>query len=453
MRVRMALICLFGILGAWANPIARDIMLADYDHLRSGPTHEQISAALQTAAKRLESTPPPAVEVITPQIETLPRVTPPQPTANPEQLVGVSSSITAEQIEDVLREYDSPALLEPSLANHLLSEGDRTSIDPAHVLSMFIFESGAGSNPAWAGNLGGGEYSNNPGNIVCTESARQIGCYGRFGVYRSWADGFSDKFELLACYAEPQREYCPGLWTGAPLAENSVTAAVHRWAPPSDNNDSAGYARFVVGFANEYRALNTGSQLVFPAVPADAPVSPSLPTYADLLAEMPALPEVSASARGVVRSSPLPLDGYGVYTRACIEANVLYTLGKSPGLERGSIAPEADWSWFEHNGSDLAGETKACYGILAAGWCDLAARYAEVARQLNLGRQFDDHSWSENGGIDLAIVGPDDNVVVWGAPGVRGGQDLYLTNTTDQTFNYRTVIEGDTLFVEGWLSV
>lgn len=132
-------------------------------------------------------------------------------------------TITVEQIEQVLREYNSPAV---GHGREIYDLGVKYGINPAISLAFFIHESGAGSNPAWAGWKPDGTTTNNVGNIICTPGWR---CYGRFRDYATWGEGIEDWYKLI-------KDLYIGEW-----GRQTVDDIIPKYAPASDNNDEAAY--------------------------------------------------------------------------------------------------------------------------------------------------------------------------------------------------------------------
>ncbi|WP_448544848.1 glucosaminidase domain-containing protein [Roseiflexus sp.] len=132
-------------------------------------------------------------------------------------------SISAEQIDRILAEWQSPAA---GTGATWVELGVRYGIDPAYALAFFIHESGAGTAPGWAGRKPDGSTTHNIGNIIC---AGYPTCYGRFRDYASWEAGIEDWYRLIAV------EYVE--WRGvhtveeivpiyAPVVENDVPAYI-----------------------------------------------------------------------------------------------------------------------------------------------------------------------------------------------------------------------------------
>jgi hypothetical protein len=149
-----------------------------------------------------------------------------------------------------------------------------------------------------------------------------------------------------------------------------------------------------------------------------------------------------------VRSVELPMNGFGVYNQNTMENTVRYSIEASPGLQDVTIPPDGQWS-FNQNWTVDTGRLATEYGVLGAAMCDVAARYSNAAHALGIHADFPDHL---SNGIDLALVPAEDNVTIWGTPGLPGGADLTLTNTTDQTVRMIGRIEEDgNFYVYGWL--
>jgi beta-N-acetylglucosaminidase len=133
------------------------------------------------------------------------------------------NSLNAAQIDSVLAEYNSPA---KGHGNAFVDAGERTNIDNAYVLYIFIHESSAGTNTSWAGMKADGTTTHNIGNIICTPDWQGT-CYNRFREYDNWDDGIYAAFDLLAYYRDE-------------MGIETIDAAINTWAPPIEN-DTQGY--------------------------------------------------------------------------------------------------------------------------------------------------------------------------------------------------------------------
>lgn len=67
-----------------------------------------------------------------------------------------------------------------------------------------------------------------------------------------------------------------------------------------------------------------------------------------------------------------------------------------------------------------------------------------VAKQLGLERTYPRHP----GGLNN--IPYDDTVVIW-SKGMRGGQDLIITNKTNRTAIFKATVENEVFTVFGWL--
>ena len=150
-------------------------------------------------------------------------------------LVG-AQSLTAEQIDVILNECNSPA---KSTGADWVTAGNHYGIDAAYAVAFFYHESTCGSNAAWAGIKPDGTTTHNVGNIICAGYAT---CFGRFRDYPDWQAGINDWFRLIAIEYVQQR----GLTT--------VAGIIPVYAPSSDNNDVDGYVGAVNELVTEWRA-------------------------------------------------------------------------------------------------------------------------------------------------------------------------------------------------------
>lgn len=133
-------------------------------------------------------------------------------------------SLTADEVEAILKGYDSPAGIEGGFGQMTVDECKRTGIDNAYVVAMFIHESTAGT-------AGAAVETHSTGNIICTDG----NCAGRFQRYADWKAGGRAHFTLLKCYRDGGGEGCDGLWSGK--KHDTIVDALYTWAPPSDNNN------------------------------------------------------------------------------------------------------------------------------------------------------------------------------------------------------------------------
>jgi Mannosyl-glycoprotein endo-beta-N-acetylglucosaminidase len=158
--------------------------------------------------------------------------------AGEHSLIG-PPTISAEDVEAVLREYNSPAA---GSGRAWIALGQQYGIDPAYALAFFIHESTAGTNPGWAGLKAGGGSTHNIGNIIC---AGYPTCYGRFRDYASWDEGIEDWYKLIA------QEYIQG------RSAQTVEQIIPIYAPAFENNVDA-YVNAVVGMVDGWRRQRGG---------------------------------------------------------------------------------------------------------------------------------------------------------------------------------------------------
>ncbi len=147
---------------------------------------------------------------------------------DPNVMTG-SSSISAERIDEILASWNSPAV---GTGVSWVKYSKQYNLDAAHAIAFFVHESGAGTNPRWAGWKGNGLSTHNVGNIICTGSTA---CYGRFRDYDSWDAGIEDWFKLLATeyttkglttVATVIPVYAPSFENDVPAYVNAVTSRV-----------------------------------------------------------------------------------------------------------------------------------------------------------------------------------------------------------------------------------
>lgn len=150
-------------------------------------------------------------------------------------MVRSEPTVTPQQIEAVLAEYNSPAR---GHGQEIYDLGVKYKIDPAICLAFFIHESSAGTNPAWAGLKDDGTFTHNIGNIICTEGWR---CYGRFRDYNSWSEGIEDWYKLI-------NDLYIGQWNLV-----TVDEIIPRYAPAADNNDEGAYIQGVKNLVQSWQ--------------------------------------------------------------------------------------------------------------------------------------------------------------------------------------------------------
>lgn len=157
----------------------------------------------------------------------------------------------------------------------------------------------------------------------------------------------------------------------------------------------------------------------------------------------PSYQAAALAAKPAVTSNPISLAGdCGYNVQVAIEAN-------GGALRNVRIAPGETFSFNATMGNPAAIPFVTCAGVPGGNWCNLAARYAQVARALGLALAFEDHGVGDLGG------GPENSVAIWNVGGQAGSagesQDLEITNTTSQPVTFQARVDGDQLIIEGGL--
>lgn len=299
------------------------------------------------------------------------------------------NSLSAEQFDAILRDYNSPAA---GVGKPVTDYAQEKNIDNAYVLYIFIHESTAGTSSNWNAE------TKNVGNIIC---AGYSNCIGRFRKYNTWEDGFRASIDNLVAYRED--------------GTTNIDTAIQKWSPPNEN-DTDGYITSLKENVRKWRSVNQGK---FVAVGDKGPLSVFKP--------------FSTSVKQV-ESIPLVLSG-------CLGTNVDAAYNSSPGLREITIAPNKDWSFNEHWTIDYNAGV-AC-GVFYGGICDMAGRYSNAAHQLGLETEYTYH------GFNLNNLSAEDSTAIW-SDGSRGGQDLILKNTTNKTAKLRSYITGGEFIVTAW---
>lgn len=235
-KKRLYLLIIWGVLLPWFFPGARDT-LSLWDR-QSGAT-ETVRGYPVTVASALSA----LLRMQLEQNTTAPAVSERVPSPDDRRLKNGGVTLTAEQVDAVLRAYNSPA---QGTGEAFVENAERTGVDNAWVLAQFIHESGAGSNPAWAGIKPNGESTANTGNLVYAPGRDN---YGRFADFNGdWEAGVAAHFDLLDAYAEG----------GAPSGKQheTIDSAVAEWAPASDGNNPTAYADAVMNDVRSWRQLS-----------------------------------------------------------------------------------------------------------------------------------------------------------------------------------------------------
>lgn len=315
------------------------------------------------------------------------------------------SSITAQQFNDVLQEYNSPAA---GVGEYVVQYANKQNIDAAYILYIFIRESTAGTNKSWAGYKPDGSTTHNVGNIIC---AGYSTCYEGFRDYTTWEEGFAAAIDNLVSYNEQN-----GITT--------IDAAIERWAPPREN-DTEGYKTDLKDTVGSWRQANAGQIAATSEGFGNAEVSAP----------------IQYNGEGKQVSTDLALTG-------CLGTNVRSAHNSSPALHDVTIPPHSDWSFNENWVINGDGQGVDC-GVYYGGICDMAARYSNSGRKIGLLSHIARHTDAAGNPLTLDNVDPEDSVGIWSSGG-RGGGDLVLENTSDKTAKLQAVIDGNTFRVYAW---
>ncbi len=178
-----------------------------------------------------------AAKVIGISLPDIPRTDNTQKIAIPagESSVLGPPTITAKQIDEILRVHGSPAT---GTGQYWIEAGVEFGIDPVYALAFFMHESNLGTNPNWVGLKPDGSTTHNIGNITCADYPT---CLGRFRDYPDWQSGIHDWFRLISV------EYVNG-WGVA-----TVEGIIPHYAPSSDQNDEPLYIENVKQFVAQWR--------------------------------------------------------------------------------------------------------------------------------------------------------------------------------------------------------
>ena len=164
-----------------------------------------------------------------------------------EHTIRGTLTITAEQIDDILRAAHSPAA---GYGASFVRWGRYYNVDPIYALAFFRRESVLGTHPRWIGRMPGGGTTRNIGNIRYVgrpdpDRVPQYHEYNGFRAYDTWDDGIHDWFKLLA-----QDSNYAGLTT--------VERILPRYAP-SVENDTSNYIRDVITWVAQWRQRTLAS--------------------------------------------------------------------------------------------------------------------------------------------------------------------------------------------------
>ena len=143
-----------------------------------------------------------------------------------------SPTITAQQIDQVLCKYGSPAC---GTGQSLYTLGQQYNIDPAFALAVFFNESNFGK-------AGEAADSHSLGNLRCIPDAA---CVHGYAWFNNWQDGYAAFYKLIS------GPYYVG--SGLTTPENILP----KYAPSDDNNDPQHYASVVNSCMSLWRSGST----------------------------------------------------------------------------------------------------------------------------------------------------------------------------------------------------
>lgn len=239
-------------------------------------------------------------------------------------------------------------------------------------------------------NLHGVQCHSSDGRIADSKVSWGNGCAG---IYATYADSVKTWANVI------NKEYVA-------LGLNTPALAVSKYAPVSDGNDPPGYIMDMEHSIDEWRSQDGAY-----GVPSN----------------------FSMASNPIAAGS----DAFGINIRAALNAN-------NGALRHVTINPGATWSFNASVGNPNL-LVLATIVHAGDGWCNLAARYAQVGRQAGLLPRFQDHEVGDLGG------GPENSVAIWnveGLPGtIDGRQDLELTNPTNQRIVLDAIENNDTVTI------
>jgi hypothetical protein len=149
--------------------------------------------------------------------------------AKGDNLLG-APTITPEQIEQVLRQYHSPA---QGAGQTMYDLGLKYGIDPAYPLAFFIHESSAGTQ-------GVATVTKSIGNIRVTPG---YDSYAGFRKYATWEAGMEDWYKLI-------KDLYIDSWH-----LTTLQAIIPRYAPSADHNDPLAYINQVHNLVATWRGV------------------------------------------------------------------------------------------------------------------------------------------------------------------------------------------------------
>lgn len=311
-------------------------------------------------------------------------------------------SLTAQQIDAILKDIQSPAIHTGTIWTSL---GEGKAIDAAYLLAIFMHESGAATNKGWIGLKADG-HTYNIGNMRCTgyDPNRDgvLDCYNGFRDYSAYAT------ERERWYAAIENNLDNLVYYRDQLKISDFDTALLTWAPPSENNTTA-YIQNTHIMIDGWRSVNFAAQ---GAKAVSAPITTNI------------------------------ADTFGYNVRSALDMN-------NKALRRIVIQSGDTWSFNEAMGDpNKFPALKTIGGQYGGGWCDLACRYIQAARGLGLHTKYLQH-----GGIALNGCSIEDSPYIWTTDGKRGlesgRQDLLITNNTIYTVILEVIEKDNTVVIIG----
>ena len=336
-------------------------------------------------------------------------------------------SITAEQIDKILKEIDSPAY---GTGPKWIKSGIKHKIDAAYMVYIFIHESGAATNKGWAGFKPDGTHTYNIGNVICAGYSK---CWNGFRDYSDssdpWGEGIEDNTANLAQYRDGRRI-------------KTFDEALKTWAPSSDGNNPIEYFEqgkiTINGWRNTNEVIaNKGGDVIT-----------DIKTRATTKFE---------NAQAV--SAPITEDtnnDFGFNVRAALDSNngalrtIVIKSGEQWSFNGAMLRPN------DKDGNEL--KLRWVANTYGGGWCDLACRYVQVFKGLGLQIKHVPLGFSEDlpkdgqvvfiqhGGIALNQCSYDESPYIWSdfsAGFHKDMQDLIINNDTGKTIKIGVIDNPD----------
>jgi hypothetical protein len=169
---------------------------------------------------------------------SVPHAAQPASTSDANSSISGKPTISAQHIDIILAAYHSPAT---GLGQDIFNLGVQYSIDPIHVLAIFLHESSMGTS-------GEATKTMSPGNERCIKDRPCVDRdRGGYAQMESWQDGFAHLFSLL------YDGYIKGhVSSQCPCTTISQIVAV--FAPSADGNDVQDYIQAWVHAVQTWRS-------------------------------------------------------------------------------------------------------------------------------------------------------------------------------------------------------